>query len=128
MTTSKMIAGLMGPTLAAIALAILLKFQSFAALAEQVSRDPALIFFSGILLLIAGLAIVRAHNVWTGWPVLVTVLGWLAVLSGLVRMFFPSRLAMIAADIGERPGLVIGMALVLLLIGGFLSFKGYSRQ
>jgi hypothetical protein len=129
MPTSKMIAGLMGPTLAAIALAILLKFQSFAALAEQVSRDPALIFFSGILLFIAGLAIVRAHNVWTGgWPVLVTVLGWLAVLSGLVRMFFPARLAMIAADIGERPGLVIGMALVLLLIGGLLSFKGYSRQ
>src|SRR5690242_14183385 len=33
------------------------------------------------LLFVAGLAIVRVHNVWVGgWPVLVTVLGWVAVL------------------------------------------------
>jgi hypothetical protein len=32
-------------------------------------------------LFIAGLAIVRVHNRWTnGWPVLVTILGWLFVL------------------------------------------------
>jgi hypothetical protein len=129
MTSSKMIAGLMGPTLAAIAIAMLLNFSSFPALAEQVSRDPALIFLSGILLLVAGLAIVRAHNVWTGgWPILVTILGWLAVLSGLLRMFFPSRLAAIAAGLGQSTGLIIGVAIVFLLIGAFLSFKGYSRQ
>ncbi len=87
MTTSKMIAGLIGPTLVAIGAAILLNFGSFPALAEQVSRDPALIFLSGILLFVAGIAIVRAHNIWAGgWPVLVTILGWLAVLGGLLRM------------------------------------------
>jgi hypothetical protein len=128
MTTSKLIAGLMGPTLAAMAIALLLNFGSFPAMAEQVSRDPALIFFSGILLLIAGLAIVRAHNIWTGWPILVTVLGWLVILSGLGRMFFPSRLAAIAASIGQSTGLIIGAAILLLLIGGFLSFKGYTRE
>ena len=129
MTTSKMIAGLMGPTLAAIALAMLFKFDSIPELAEQVSRDPALIFLSGVLLFVAGLAIVRAHNVWTfGWPVLVTILGWLAIIGGLVRMLFPSRLAEIATDLGDRPGLIIGLSVAILLIGGFLSFKGYSRR
>src|SRR5260370_27509080 len=84
MTTSKTIAGLIGPTLVAIAAGMLLNFGSFPTLAELVSRDPALIFVSGILLFVAGLAIVRVHNRWTnGWPVLVTVLGWLFVLGGL---------------------------------------------
>jgi hypothetical protein len=70
MTTSKTIAGLIGPTLVAIAAGMLLNIGSFPTLAEQVSRDPALIFVSGILLFVAGLAIVRVHNRWTnGWPV-----------------------------------------------------------
>jgi protein-S-isoprenylcysteine O-methyltransferase Ste14 len=69
MRTSKTIAGLIGPTLVAVAVAVVLNLGSFPALAEQVSRDPALIFLSGILLFVAGLAIVRAHNIWAGdWP------------------------------------------------------------
>ena len=97
MTTSKTIAGLIGPTLVAIAAGMLLNIGSLPTLAEQVSRDPALIFVSGILLFVAGLAIVRAHNRWTEeWPVLVTILGWLAILSGLARVIFPTGLAAIA--------------------------------
>jgi hypothetical protein len=63
-----------------------------------------------------------------GWPVLVTGLGWLAVLSGLARMFFPAWLAAIAAGVGQSTGLVIATAVVLLVLGAFLSFKGYSRD
>ena len=55
MTISKTIAGLIGPTLVAIAAGMLLNIGSFPELAEQVSRDPALIFVSGILLFVAGL-------------------------------------------------------------------------
>jgi hypothetical protein len=44
MTTSKTIAGLIGPTLVAIAAGMLLNIGSIPASAEQVSRDPALIF------------------------------------------------------------------------------------
>ncbi len=129
MTTSKMIAGLIGPTLVAIAAAVLINFGSFPALAEQISRDPALIFVSGILLLVAGLAIVRVHNIWAGgWPVLVTVLGWLAVLGGLVRMLFPIQLAAIVAGVGQSTGLIAAVAVVLLVLGAFLSFKGYTRN
>jgi hypothetical protein len=56
----------MGPTLVAIAAAMVLNFASLPELAEQVSHDPGLIFLSGILLFVAGLAIVRVHNVWVG--------------------------------------------------------------
>ena len=41
MTSSKMIAGLIGPTLAAIAVAMLLNIRAFPAMVEQVARDPA---------------------------------------------------------------------------------------
>jgi hypothetical protein len=67
---------LIGPTLVVVAAALLLNLGSFPALAQQVSREPALLLLSGILLFVSGLAIVRAHNVWTGgWAVLVTAIG-----------------------------------------------------
>jgi hypothetical protein len=129
MTTSKMIASLIGPTLVAVEAAVLINFGSSPALAEQVSRDPALIFVSGILVFVAGIAIVRVHNIWSGgWPVLVTVLGWLAVLGGLVRMLFPIQLAAIVVGVGQSTGLIAAVAVVLLVLGAFLSFKGYTRN
>ena len=84
---------------------------------------------SGILLFVAGLAIVRVHNRWTnGWPVLVTALGWLAVLGGLARMLFPTELASIAAGIGRITGAIVAGAIVLLALGAFLSFEAYRRD
>ena len=129
MTTSKRIAALVGPTLVAMAAAMLLNLGSFPALAQQISRDPALILVSGILLLVAGLAIVREHNRWTGgWPVLVTALGWLAILGGLARMLFPFQLAGIAGGLGQGTGLITVAAVILLVVGGFLSFKAYGSD
>jgi hypothetical protein len=129
MASSKMIAGLIGPTLLAIAASMLINLGSFPALAEQISRDPGLIYVSGILLLIAGLAVVRIHNIWAGgWPVLVTVVGWLAILSGSVRMLFPVQGAAVMAVIGRSTPLVLASAVTLLVVGAFLSFKGYARN
>lgn len=59
---------------------------------------------------------------------LVTVVGWLALLSGLARMLFPTQVAVIAARVGQTTGLIIAAAIVLLVLSAFLSFKGYSRD
>ena len=78
---------------------------------------------------LAGVAIVRVHNIWAGgWPVSVTILGWLAVLGGLARMFFPIRLAALAGQIGQSTGFIAVSAVVILALGAFLSFKAYSRD
>ena len=129
MTPSKTIAGLVGPTLVVIAASLLLNLGSLPALMEQSSRDPALIYLSGIIIFVPGLAIVRVHNFWKAdWPVVVTVIGWLFVFSGLARMLFVTQLAALAARIGQNVGFIVGIAVVLLAIGGFLSFKAYSKD
>src|SRR5262249_8085476 len=97
MAHSKLIAGLIGPLLAAMGVAMLINRNLFPSMIGEVAHNYALIFLSGLLILLAGLAIVRVHNVWIGgWRVLVTALGWLAVVSGLVRMWFPQAAAPIA--------------------------------
>ena len=48
---------------------------------------------AGYAAFVPGLAIVYFHNRWTrGWPVLVTVMGWLSLVVGLLRMVFPTQL------------------------------------
>jgi hypothetical protein len=127
-TTSKRIAGLIGPTL--IAMAASVANPSLATvLIEQGSRDPVLIYVTGILMFVAGLAIVRAHNRWVAaWPMLVTALGWLALIGGLCRMLFPIQLGEAAAKIGPHTGLTLGAAAVLFVVGAFLSFQAYRRE
>ena len=127
MATTKMIAGLMGPTLLAIGIAMLVNARHFPEMAKQIGNDPGLIFVSGILLLVAGLAIVRVHNVWSGgWRVVVTVLGWLAVISGILRMLLPFWAASIASSLGQSSTPIIIGALVPLLVGAFLSYKAFT--
>jgi hypothetical protein len=129
MTASKSIAGLIGPTLVAGSVAVLLNLGTWPGLVEQGFRDPVLIFVSGFPLFVAGLAIVRAHNRWEGgWPILVTVVGWLALIGGLSRILFPTRLAPIAVGAIHSTGVLPAVAIVYLVVGAFLSFKGYSRE
>jgi|SRR6516225_10608137 len=124
MAMSKTIAGLMGPTLVALAAALLVNIDSISALVEPVSHDPALVLVSGVLSFVAGLAVVRIHNQWGGnWAVLVTILGWLLLVGGVIRMLFPIALSGMAASIGKNTGLIAAEAIVLLAIGAFLSYK-----
>jgi hypothetical protein len=56
-----------------------------------VLRSPSLMLFLGVILLFAGLAMVLAHNIWSGGPlrVIVTILGWLTLIKALVILFLP---------------------------------------
>jgi len=128
METSKMLAGLIGPTLVAVGASMLLNLGSLPALIGQASGDAALILTTGMLIFVAGLAIVRVHNRWSGgWPVIVTVLGWLFVLGGLLRILFPTQLGSAAAGMAQETWFWVGEAVILLVLGGFLCLKAYSQ-
>jgi len=137
MANSKTIAGLIGPSLIALAAAVLINLGSMPALVEAFSHDPALVLVSGVLSFVAGLAVVRVHNHWAAdWAVLVTIFGWLLLIGGLVRMLFPIWLAGIAATLSHRieeggvgsTGLIVGETVVFLVIGAFLSYKAYMSS
>jgi uncharacterized protein YjeT (DUF2065 family) len=125
MDRSKMIAGLMGPLLAAIGVGLLLNRSQFGQLAGQLAGNLGLVFLTGLLSLLAGLAIVLNHNIWSGWPALVTALGWLAIVGGLLRMWFPQVAAPAATGIGSSPAALLAAGLVMLAAGAFLSLKAF---
>jgi hypothetical protein len=117
MANSKNIAGLIGPTLMALALSEALNLHIWATNIAPVT------YLNGTLLFIAGLSIIRAHNVWThGWPVAVTLTGWVVILLGLFRMLAPQ-----AQQLTENDAAYVMFA-VLFAFGVFLTIKAYNRR
>ena len=58
----------------------------FVALRE---KGPVGVFVNGFLSLWFGSLIVAFHNVWTGLPVILTVIGWIEVVKAAVRFVAP---------------------------------------
>ena len=102
MAKSKQIAGLIGPTLVAMLVS------EFPLVQPHLYDDqiPPVVYLTGVLMFAAGLAVVRAHNVWArNWTVLVTLAGWFFLVLGAVRMFAASQYHQAAA--GTRPTVFI---------------------
>jgi 1,4-dihydroxy-2-naphthoate octaprenyltransferase len=90
------------------------------------AQIPPVVYLSGVLLFIAGLAIIRAHNHWTrDWTVLITLSGWSGLILGLFRMFAASLYQRGAAETSET--VFMGLEAVLFLCGVIITFKAYSR-
>ncbi len=113
-TDSTYMAALIGPALIAITTSELLNIDF---LEKQYGYYS---YLNGTVVFLAGLLIVRAHNRWTrGWPVAVTLTGWVATAWGLFRMFAPE-----AKQGGASIATFIGMA-IPFAVGVFLTFRGY---
>jgi hypothetical protein len=128
MPTSLFLAKLIGPVCLVIGLALLINGAAFRALAGDFLNNPALMFLSGVITLPAGLAIVLTHNVWAGdWRILITILGWLAVIGGLIRILAPQRAVAVGRTMLANPSTLHISTGVYLVIGALLSFFGYRH-
>src|SRR5678809_1666097 len=84
MPNSKRIAGLLGPTM----IAMLVSEYPLVQPHLYDAQIPPVVYLSGTLMFVGGLAVVRLHNRWKrDWTVLVTLSGWFFLLLGLFRMF-----------------------------------------
>ena len=123
MANSKQVGGLVGPTLVAMLLA------EFPLVQPNLydTQIPPGIYLSGVLMFVAGLAVVRAHNVWArNWTVLITLSGWFLLALGLVRMFAASQYRQATQGASSMTFMVMeGFLLVVALV---ITFKAYSSN
>ena len=123
MANSKQIAALLGPTMVAMLVA------EFPLLQPHLydAQIPPVVYLSGVLMFVAGLAIVRAHNIWVrNWTVLVTLSGWSFLLLGLVRMFAAGQYRQATASTSSWVFILLEGC--LLVVALFITFKAYSRS
>lgn len=118
---SKQVGGLVGPTLVAILVS------EFPLVQPRLydTQIPPVVYLSGVLLFVAGLAVVRSHNVWARcWIVLITLSGWFFLALGLVRMFAASHYLQATQGAGSMT--FMAMEGLLLVVALTITFKAYS--
>ena len=126
MQTSIFLARLIGPVMALMGISVIVNELAFRKLAQEFLRSPALIFMSGIILMPAGLAVVLNHNVWVlDWRIIVTLLGWIAVISGAFRVFAPDRATKIGKKALNRKDYILAAAGFWLVVGAVLCYFGF---
>lgn len=127
MQTSIFIAKLVGPTAIVLGLAFLLNPAWFRQLVDEVVESKASLLILGMLTLVTGLAVVNVHNDWSfGWPLIITIFGWAAVLGGIARVAAPEQVTDIARGImkDNNTAMTLG-AVINLAIGAVLTYFGY---
>ena len=78
MASPQNVAALVGPAIVALTSSEALNYHIWA------TNIPPVTYLNGTILFVGGVAILRAHDRWVlGWPVIVTLSGWFAVLGNL---------------------------------------------
>jgi hypothetical protein len=133
MNTSRSLARLVGPILLVIgigmAFGLMMEGANYSNVLKEFIANRALIFLTGVLALLAGIAIVNVHNVWVpDWRVIVTVLGWLLVLRGIMLLVFPLTVQVFGDRVAtSEAGITAGAALTFVL-GAILCMMGYEHM
>jgi hypothetical protein len=128
MPPSNFLAKLLGPILAVVAVGVPMNRKSLGALAQGVLGNPALLFLLGFLDFVSGLAIVLIHNVWVAdWRVISTLLGWLLIVRGMVRILIPDQVKPCGAKLHKSPNAATASLAVALVLGLVPSYFGYAH-
>jgi hypothetical protein len=93
-------------------------------------HDAPVLFSVSVMALVAGLAIILAHNVWSGGalPVLVTLLGWISLLKGLIFLLLPPETSAAYFDALRYGHLLYMYMSITLVIGTYLTFSSFRSS
>lgn len=126
MDNSILIARFLGPFIMLIGISLLFNIKAFRQIAEGFFKDPALVYVAGMMTFVMGLAIVLFHNIWTAdWRVIITLFGWITLIKGVWLVALPGTTSGMTQLFMKNIKFVVIPWSIMLVIGIFLSIKGY---
>jgi hypothetical protein len=92
MENSIFIARLLAVVYISVALGMLLSPGYYKKVFTEMMKGGSLAFFGGIMAIVVGFLLVTFHNEWeTSWVVLITIIGWGALLKGIFLLAVPEQ-------------------------------------
>ncbi|TSC66816.1 MAG: hypothetical protein CEO19_476 [Parcubacteria group bacterium Gr01-1014_73] len=127
MDISLFLAKFLGLYLALVIPAIILNRRHLDRVVAEFSNNLGLVYVAGFFHLTVGLIVILLHNVWTwDWRVLITILGWLGVIKGLVRFYFPEKLFTVVKRF--NPKILFVSCFIFFVLGIYLVYIGFTSK
>ncbi|MFA5023921.1 MAG: hypothetical protein WC523_03130 [Patescibacteria group bacterium] len=92
----------------------------------NMAESPLAIYLGAIMALAVGYLLVTFHNVWTlHWTILITIIGWVALIKGLFILVFPTSSIKMTSKMGEKMltfgGIIVAILGAVLIVLGFFT-------
>jgi len=93
-------------------------------------HDEAVLLVVSILASVAGLAIVLAHNVWTGGalPIVVTLVGWISLIKGALFLFLSPETSVAYFEALRYGQLFYVYMSITLAVGIYLTLASFRHS
>lgn len=126
MTTSILIAKILGPLYMLSAFAWLFNRNTYGQIIEEYTQNRALLYVSAILAFLFGAIILTFHSVWEpNWRTIITCLGLLGLLKGVSLIVFPGGSMQLAKWLIGHQAVMAGTFALVFVLGVVLTWFGY---
>lgn len=114
-----------GIAMVIISLALLVNERHLKRIFASIENDESL-FLWGFISFIIGISMVLAYNVWAeSWQVIITILGWLALIKGAALLFMPGLIKKWAKKL-EAASILPYALVIMVIIGLVVTYYGFT--
>ena len=98
-------------------------------LAEDIYKNAGLTYLTGFMAVIVGFLVVHYHNFWKpDWTVLITIIGWIALVKGVCLIVFPGFIKRLSESLSTTERALQLYPYVALLLGLLFGYFGFVRE
>jgi hypothetical protein len=128
METSILVAQIAAVVYLAVALGAFVSRDNFRRILNDFYGNSALIYLGGFMAVVLGFLIVHFHNHWVAnWTVLITILGWLALIKGIAIIIFPLYMQRLSTSVLSNTSLRL-LPYGALLLGLLFAWFGFVQS
>ena len=126
-TATRMFSRVLGPFLVIIDTTAVARSSQMQSLLSQFEANSMWTFVTGAFILLIGLIILGAHQHWRGAAaIMVSLLGWLITLRGLLLVAFPKVFVSAAQAMIGAQAWWVALCIVFAVVGLYLTYVGWA--
>ena len=96
---------------------------------EDFIENAAVLYLGGITALVVGYLILAFHNTWTmDMSVIITIVGWLALIKGVVILIQPKIIITLSKAILQKENILKIEAIAVIILGLTFAFLGFCPK
>lgn len=120
-----LIAKYIGPVVFLVGLGIFFSRAYYARVYRNLEQETLAVLMGGISILVAGIAVVMYHNIWTSFAAgVISFIGWASIVKGVMLIVLPKSVDIFGDMIAESKLFPV-MAILATTCGAYVTYVGY---
>lgn len=100
--------------------------ESYVLALRKILNNPGYALLGGFMAIVTGMAMVTFHNIWVyDWRVIITIVGWIALIKGVLLMLTPTYLELFRGMLMIRNGKLL--TVTLIFAGLLFTYLGFIK-